>query len=232
MLREHLFKSLVGFVIGFLLYRNILMCIPVAVLFLVYSMINKNPVKEKRKHTLTARFRDFLLCLEPLLKSSGTFSSAYSLAVTDYEKMHGTDVLLPILKSGVARFRINDRAGDVLLYVARETDIEDAYLLARSIETGEETGTNIIDITDHVLGIITEKIQLGSELVSILSGKKFEHILISIIPAAILVLLSTGAGSYMSPLYETTAGGVVMTIVGIIFGASWYAGKKITAIEV
>ncbi len=60
MLREHLFKSLLGFVIGFLLYRNMLMCIPVAGLFLVYSLIDKNPAKDKRKHILTARFRDFL----------------------------------------------------------------------------------------------------------------------------------------------------------------------------
>ncbi|MBN1623770.1 MAG: hypothetical protein JW903_05340 [Clostridia bacterium] len=166
------------------------------------------------------------------MKSSENFSSAYFRAVADYEKMHGEDVLLLVLKSGAARFRINNSAGDVLNHIAEKTDIEDAYLFAGSIESSEETGISVIDITNHTIGIITEKIQLKNELLMILSGKRFEHILVSIIPAAILVLLSVGAGSYLSPLYETIAGKIVMTVAGIIFCASWYTGKQITSIEV
>jgi tight adherence protein B len=232
MVKEHLGKSLIGLMIGYLLYKSLLLCIPVALLFFVYSLVNKNQFIERKKTVVSVAFRDFLICLEPLLKSSENFSSAYCKAVEDYEKIHGTDVLLLVLKSGAAQFRINNSAGDVLYHIAEKTDIEDAYLFAGSIESSEETGISVIDITNHTLGIITEKIQLKNELLMILSGKRFEHILVSIIPAAILVLLSVGAGSYLSPLYETTAGRGVMTVAGIIFCASWYAGKQITSIEV
>jgi tight adherence protein B len=56
--------------------------------------------------------------------------------------------------------------------------------------------------------------------------------IVSIMPAVILVLLTAGAESYMEPLYETVAGRLVMTAAGAIFGLSWYTGKKITSLEV
>ena len=232
MFRGHFYRGILGLAAGYILYRNLLMCIPVGLLFFIYSTLDKNRPRDRKIAAMSAGFRNFLICLEPLLKSSETFSSAYFKAVDDYEKMYGSDNLLPALKSGTARFRINATAGEVLHHLAEITGIEDAYLFAGSIESSEETGINIIDITGHTLGIITEKIQLRNELFLVLSGKRFEHLLVSIIPVVILVLLSAGTGSYMAPLYETTAGRLVMTAVGVIFAASWYAGRKITSIEV
>ncbi len=232
MVKDYITKGLMGFIAGYLLYKSVLLCIPIAALFLIYAFFNKSGMKERQSSLMAIGFRDFLICLEPILRTSENFSTAFNAAVVDYEKMHGDDLLLPILKSGTARFRINDREGDVLHHIAALTDIEDAYLFAGSLESSEVTGISTIDITGHTLGIITEKIRMRNELMLLLSGKRFEHILVSVIPAVILVVLSAGADSYLSPLYETGAGRGVMTAAGIIFSASWYAGKIITAIEV
>jgi len=232
MLKEHVARGMLGLITGYILYRNLLMCIPVCLIFIIYSLTDKKQRTDRKKAVMSAGFRNFLICLEPMLRSSETFSDAYCKAVDDYEKIHGDDELTPALKSGMAHFRINVSAGEVLNHIAEITGIEDAFLFAGSIEISEETGSNVVEITSHTLAIITEKIRLKNELYLVLAGKRFEHLLVSIIPAAILVLLSAGAGSYMSPLYETSAGRVVMTAAGMTFGASWYTGKKITSIEV
>ncbi|HPJ21179.1 MAG TPA: hypothetical protein PLP30_06865 [Clostridia bacterium] len=232
MLRLHIGRTLLGLAIGYLLYRSVLLCIPVGILFIAYSLLDGKSAKQRYMMSMETRFRNFLICLEPLLGTSENFSTAYAKAVEDYGRMHGSDNLLPILISGTARFRVNSMAGDVVRHIAEKTKLEDAWLFAGSLEGSEETGSNVVEITGHTLGIITEKIQLKNELVTMLSGRRFEHMIVSIMPAVILVLLTAGAESYMEPLYETVAGRLVMTAAGAIFGLSWYTGKKITSLEV
>lgn len=232
MIKSHVLRSLLGYAIGFLLYRSFVISFLVAILFTVVSFLDRKRERKKKNKIMTLCFRDFLISLEPILKSSETFGIAYAKAIEDYEKMHGTDVLIPILRTGLARFRINEKTDKIMSQIAKKADIEDAYLFAGSIKNSEETGISIIDITNQVIGIITQKIQLMMEIDGILAVKKFEHILVSLIPAIILLFLSVGADSYMAPLYQTLSGRIVMTTAGLIFGISWYTGKKITSIEV
>jgi len=232
MLRVHVIRTLMGFAMGYLLYRSVPLSIPVAILFLAYSIIGKDTTVKKKKRMMSGKLREFLICLEPHLGTSGTFPKAFEGAVKDYERMYGKDELYGSLSVCNTGFSLNESTGEVLVSMARRIDIEDAYLFAESIDICEDTGGNLMEITKHTIGMISEKIRLEKDIETVLASCRLEQLLISVIPAAILVLLSVGADSYLSPLYVTTGGRIAMTAAGFIFCISWIAGNKITRIEV
>lgn len=230
--RKHLIYILSGAVLGHLMYRNITMSMLIGMIFFIYSMISKRKGEREAKDRMNFKFREFLICLEPLLKTSGTFSMSFMEAYKDYEGMYGQDELYPILKAAVFEMEMNRHIGLVLGNMAVKISSEDAVLFASCLAYTEESGGNIIDITDRIVGIITEKIRMKKEIGHLLAAKRFEHILISVIPVFILILLSAGTESYMNPLYETPGGKIVMTAAGLMFAGSWFAGNRITEIEV
>ena len=85
MLRLHIGRTLLGLAIGYLLYRSVLLCIPVGILFIAYSLLDGKSAKQRYMMSMETRFRNFLICLEPLLGTSENFSTAYAKAVEDTE---------------------------------------------------------------------------------------------------------------------------------------------------
>jgi tight adherence protein B len=230
--RRHIIYIISGFALGYLMYRSIPLSILIGMLFLIYSMISIKREVRNANDRLNFKFREFLICLEPLLKTSGTFSISFIEAYGDYERMYGQDELYPILKGAVLEMKMNRHIGIVLKNMAVKISSEDAGLFASCLAFTEESGGNIIDITDRIVGIVTEKIRMKEEIRHLLAAKKFEHLLIAIIPIVILILLSAGVDSYMNPLFDSSGGKIVMTIAGLMFAASWFVGNKITEIEV
>ena len=230
--KHHIIHIPMGFVLGYLLYRNFIVSAIFSAAFLMYSILNKRGMEKEDTRRMNAGFREFLICLEPILKTSGSFSVSFEKACEDYEGIYGLDDLCRILKRAVLELKMNRHTGLVLRKVATGIKSEDARLFASFVSYTEESGGNVVYITDRIIGIMTEKMRMSGEIKHLLAAKKFEHTLISIIPVGILALLSAGTESYMDPLYKTAGGRIVMTVAGLLFAVSWYAGNRITSIEV
>ncbi|MCD6323326.1 MAG: hypothetical protein J7L77_09925 [Clostridiales bacterium] len=224
--------GILGFCSVYLLYKNVWFSMAGMLVFVFYGVMDKKSLEEERRKKIQAKFLDFLMCLEPLLKNSGTFCIAFSEAVSDYKRFHGEDELSFYLDAAVNDFMINISTSDVLIGMAKKMKLEDAYAFAKSMAICELTGGNAVDVTERTTELLVGKIRILCDIGTSLSGKVLEQKIITIMPFMLLGLFAVTAKSYLEPLYNTYEGKIVMTIAGALFLIQWFIGKKITSIKV
>ena len=232
MINKHIVRGIIGFAAGYVMYKSIIMSFTGMALFVLFSFLNRQESVKLKKQLMTERFLVFLTYLEPLLMTSGTFSRFFTEAVSDYRQIHGKDELYAILYSAVNGFRLNLSTSTVLADMAVRLNVEDAYLFAGSVSICESAGGNLIAVTRKTADLLGGKIKIIREINIILSGKRMEQKIITIMPLFLIGLLSIVSESYLAPIYETTAGRVVMSAAGLLFLAEWVLCKKITGIKV
>lgn len=224
--------GIMGFCSVYLLYKNVWISMAGMLVFILYAVMDKKGLEEKRRKKIQEMFLDFLMCLEPLLKNSGTFCIAFSEAVSDYKRFHGSDELSCFLDSAVKDFMINISTSDVLSGMAEKMQLEDAYAFAKSMSICELTGGNAVEVTEKTTELLVGKIRILCDINASLSGKVFEQKIITIMPFMLLGLFAATAESYLEPLYNTSEGKIIMTIAGVLFLFQWLIGEKIARITV
>lgn len=221
-----------GFAATYMFYRSIWISFMGMAVFIIYGLLDKKNVKINRDRKMKTRFLDFLMCLEPLLKTSGTFSHAFTEAVTDYKRFHGKDEMCFYLDSAVNDFRINKLTSDVLESMAEKMDLEDARTFSGSMAVCEATGGNAVEVTSRTTELLVAKMRILCDIDTVLSGKVFEQKIITLMPFALIGLFTASAESYLEPLFSTIPGRIVMSAAGLLFLIQWFIGRKLMYIEV
>lgn len=80
--------------------------------------------------------------------------------------------------------------------------------------------------------IIQQKEEVMSEVDTIISGKKMEQRVMSLIPAVIVIYLKVTAKEFIQPLYGNIAGIIIMTVCLGVYVISDMWAKRIVNIEV
>ena len=224
--------SILGFAAAYLLYDKLWVSIIGSVIFALYGILDRRDYIKSLKRKTRDNFLDFLMCLEPLLKTSGTFSGAFTEAVADYIKFHGNNDISRILVAATTEFRLNKPTGEILGKIAGRLDIEDARMFAGSMAICELTGGNAVEITEKTTELIIGKTRILCDINTSLSGRIFEQKIITAMPFILLGIFRMASGTYLETLYTTDQGRMIMTAAGLMFITQWFIGKKIADIRV
>jgi len=222
----------IGFITAYLLFRNIWISMCGMLVFVVYGVLDKRDYIKNRNEKMQSRFLDFLMCLEPLLKTQGTFYGAFSEAAADYRRFHGKDDVSIFIDSAVNEFRLNMPTAEILGKMAERLNIEDARIFAGSMAVCESTGGNAVEVTGKTTELLVGKARILCDINTLLSGKALERKIITIMPFVLLAVLSVSSGSYLEPLYSTAAGRIIMIAAGALFILQWFVGRKFMDVKV
>ena len=98
--------------------------------------------------------------------------------------------------------------------------------------TCRNMGGDLEKIIRHTTEILTDKMSIDREIKVITSQKKTEGRIISAMPVIMLLMMNIFSYSYISPLYETAAGRIIMT--GALCLMIWgiYLMEKFSEIEI
>ncbi len=80
--------------------------------------------------------------------------------------------------------------------------------------------------------IISDKITIKQEIDTMLSEKRLEQKVMSLMPLIMVVFLTISGGDYMDPIFNTAIGRVIMTIAAVLVAIAYFISKKIMEIEV
>lgn len=103
----------------------------------------------------------------------------------------------------------------------------DVQELAMVVGAGKRSGGNLIQVMRRCVLQITEKMEVLSEIETMLSARKLELRLMLIMPAAILLYMRFVFGGMMAYLYGSTAGVIVMTVCLCLYAAAAVLGSRI-----
>lgn len=90
----------------------------------------------------------------------------------------------------------------------------------------------MITIIKDTTSLIREKIELDSEIKTIISGKKQEQGIMSIMPFAMVGYLRFTSYDFIAMLYGNIAGRIFMSVCLIVVIVADYIAKRIVNIEI
>ena len=97
-------------------------------------------------------------------------------------------------------FRSGERSG-----------LEDIHSLAEVFSIAKRSGGNLINILKYTETLFIQKETIKNEIQTMITGKKLEILIMSMIPAGMISYLSISSPGFLEPLYHNFIGVMIMT---------------------
>ena len=230
--------KLIGFVIGFaaaavvetVFFNNIiLLALAGAFCGMKAIPMYQNYRKEKRLKELLIQFKDMLESLVASYSAGRTTVDAFMDAQEDMQNIYGekADIVKELATISVG-MQQNFIIEDLLMDFARRSGLDDVYGFANVFEVCNRQGVNIKEIVADTRNIINDKIEMESEIKTMIAGSKNELNIMMVMPL-IVAIASSGLGE--TAITNNTPLNVVMKVVILgVFFLAYKIGRKITDI--
>lgn len=189
---------------------------------------------EKRKAQLLIQFRDFLFGLSSSFATGRHMEEAMEEGIENLTEVYGEKCFLAEELSCMLRRmrRTGETDIDVWEAFSAKSGLEDAADFTQVFRACRETGGNMIHAVNRAAAVIGEKISVETEIRTMISQKKLEGRIITAMPVGIVVFLQTVSPDYLSVMYSTFAGRILMSAALLAVVGAYVVIERITAIEV
>ena len=218
---------------GLLFYRTaaagFTACIAAFILLPEYSSL----LAKKRRETLLEGFRDALYSISSSVSAGRQMPSAMDIAARSAAETKGEDSDIAVELMRISRnYELNHSdIGKLLEDFAQRSDIQEIKQFAQSFRICQLCGGDLEDVCLKSAALLLNKMAVSKEVRSLVAQKKLDIILLAVMPAAVLIFLNLFNYSYISVLYESTAGRVVMSLCLLLMVFALFWGLRITKVE-
>ena len=198
----------------------------------IYKVLIEN-MKRKKRQRILGQFKAMLIAMQSALEAGNSMERSLREAVEEMRQLYGD-------KSRIVRelvlidkkLKLNISLEEALMEFADRVDIKEICDFVEVISAVKKTGGNAIKIIKDTVNRIVEVIELGAELEVMVASKKLEQQMMVFMPAVLILFLRVTSKGFLSPLYDTILGQIIMTVVlGINIFAD-YLGKRIVDINI
>lgn len=201
---------------------------------LTYLYYKKKKVEliQRRKWQLNMEFRDGINSLSAAIAAGYSTEHAFDQAILDLKRMYLDDAM--IVKEFiflVNQIQMNITVEKALHDFGERSHIEDIISFAEVFATAKRTGGNLIEIIKTTSSIISNKLEVKREIITLIAAKKFEATIMKIVPAGILCYLSVSSPGFLKPLYHNPLGVLIMSILLMVYLFTYRIIDRIIAIE-
>ena len=219
-------------IVGILFYKSVwavILYLPFGFIFLEYK---RRILCEKRKWEFNQQFRQGILCLSSALNAGYSIENAFLEASSDLELMYTKEEdIIREFRWMNQQLALNKNVEEVLLELAERTKVEDVESFAEIVKTAKRTGGDLIKVIKQTEKNIGEKIEVQRELETLISAKKLETNIMSVVPLGIIGYLWLSSPGFLDCLYHNLLGCIIMTVILIVYIIVYLVGRKITDIK-
>ncbi|TMV50262.1 pilus assembly protein TadB [Paenibacillus mesophilus] len=216
------------FAIGFLFYKNALICLVISFAAVGYPRLRRKQLIRRRKEELRRQFKHALYSLSSALSAGRSVENAFREAGNDLRLLYpdsSTDMIRELDRLN-RRTENGEPIEKSLLDFGRRSGIEDIMQFADAFAACKRTGGDLVEVMRRTTHLIGEKMEIEQDISVMVAQKRFEAKALGFIPFVIVAFLAFSSPDYMEPLYGG-AGHLVMTASLVILAASQWLAHKI-----
>ena len=187
--------------VDYLFYQTpwvMLLVVPVSVFFLRWK---KKQMIRERKRRLNYQFRDALNSMSVAVQAGYSVENAVSACVRDLEQLY------PKNEDIVAEFRyietqqrVSVPVEELFLDLGQRCKVEDIENFASVLYTAKRSGGDLGNVIQKVARMLGDKIDVKKEIEATLAAKKSEQMIMSLMPAGIILYLQLASPGFLDIL--------------------------------
>lgn len=187
----------------------------------------------KRRERLLSGFRDALYSISSSVSAGRQIPAALDIAARTAAETKGeeSDIAFELLRIS-RNYELNHSdIGKQLEDFAQRSDIQEIKQFAQTLRICQLCGGDLEEVCLKSASMLLDRMSVARDVKALISQKKLDIILLAVMPAAVLIFLNLFNYGYISVLYESTIGRVVMSLclLLMVFALLW--GLRITRIE-
>lgn len=208
---------IIGFIVGIFLKK-----------MLIQSVINK------RKKQLRLQFKTFLESMTVAVRAGQNELVSMQSALDDLKLTYNTenDIIIEIDHIIKAYRNADIPLSDLFLDFGNRSGIEDIKTFGTIFMVISGKSDNFATIINQTQQIISDKIEIESEIETSITSVKSELYMLFVMPILMVAMMSSMGGDMMEMLFTTTTGWIISTVAIVIFIASFLIAQKITDIKI
>jgi len=225
--------GLVMGLIGFVFYKNIVLSLLLGLSGFWFPRIWRDIMIKRRKDKLLIQFRQALYCLSSSLTAGKSIENAFRDALADLKLLfiEPSNLIVREFTTIVQRLDNGEPIEKAVNDLSNRANIEDISNFTDVLITCKRTGGNLIEVMRRTTGILTEKLEIQTEIAVMLAQKKFESRIMTLAPICIVAILSFASADYMEPLFHGL-GRIIMTVCLIIIIFCFWLTQRMMKIVV
>ena len=226
--------GMAGLMISYLMYRNILFAPVIIPLAPRLRTAAEDILTDRRRQRYVDEFKDFLFMVSTSIGAGRSMKDAISEAIPSLKRIHGSNSILACeLEKAYERMDVGGEHDiTVLMDLAFASGLEDVYDFVTIYSICKTTGASLIIALSKAASVIIDKMTIDREIQELVRRKEGEGLIIFIMPILVILFLNLFAPDYISPLYETLAGRIIMTTVVAGAAGIYSMIQKIVRIEI
>lgn len=225
--------TIVVVILGNLFYQSILGILCLSPIIYFYRKSKMKVLIKERKWKLNLEFRDGILALSAALEAGYSAEHAFDEAYKDLRLIYHEEALvIKEFSYMINQIRMNISVEKALNDFGERTKVEDILSFSEVFSTAKRTGGDLIHVIKITGKIISDKIEVKREIITLITSKRMEANIMKVIPLLILIYLSVSSPGFLNPLYHNLYGIVVMTFFLACYLGAYLIINKIVAIEV
>ena len=213
-------------IFSYVFYDNLWISIAFVLPVYFYLKLIKKVLIQRRIQKLNVQFKDFCMSMTAQL------IAGYSIENSLVEVYRELSQLCKETKILIIKLRLNITIENAIENFAIRSGIEDIKLFSEIISIAKRSGGDLIKIVKNAANSISRKIETEREIKVIINSKKYEQMIMNIIPICIIVYVRLTSPNMMSIMYNSITGRIVMSVCLMIYVFAFFLGYKISKVEI
>ena len=220
-------------IVDYLFYKSmwvLVFMVPVSGMYLKWK---KKQLIRERKRKLNYQFRDALNSMSVAVQAGYSVENAVSSCVRDLEQLYSKDEdIVTEFRYIETQQKVSVPVEELFLDLGQRCRVEDIENFASILYTAKRSGGDLGNVLQKVARMLGDKIDVKKEIEATLAAKKSEQMIMSLMPAGIILYLRLASPGFLDMLYGNPFGIGAMTVCLTVYGLAYWMGKRIVEIEV
>lgn len=223
-----------GLMISILFYHSCFLALIILPFKSKIRELATNKIIAKRKRDYMTQLKDFLFVASTSIGAGRSMKDATKEAIPEIRDIYGKDSILATeLSKAYQRMQIGgENDVDVLMDLAINSGLEDCIDFVSIYSICKISGASLVVALNLAASVIIDKITIEKEIRELIHRKEMEGLIIFIMPLAVILFLNLCASDYITPMYDSIAGRIIMTGVIAASVGIYLMIKKIVNVEI
>lgn len=198
---------------AFFFYRDIRLLPLLSPLGFCYYGKRKKKRQAALKRMLIMQFKECLLSVSAGLKAGYSVENAFRESKADMRMLYGEESMILKELLRMEQALTNNVSLEILLHdFGGRSGCRDVEEFAEIFQIAKRSGGNLTEIIRAAVVIIGERFDAEQEITVLISGKRLEQKIMSVLPFGIVIYVELGNPGYFAGMYHNAAGAAIMTV--------------------
>lgn len=192
----------------------------------------KKTLIEKKISEYESQFKDMLVSLSDSLGTGYSIENAIRESYTDIKNIYGTDSdICREMRLMISQLALNENTEKVIWNFAIRSGLKNAKMFAEIFSVAKKTGGNMPNVIKSVTNHIVLKEVVREEIAVAINEKKAEERVMTFIPMFLILYVSMSSPGFLTVMYETVLGKVLMSVCVIAYVVAYLWAEKVMKFE-